>query len=220
MNNVSTMRQTMKMYGIILVSILSIASAQATQTNQEIPRPHENCYWVEPGSFLAGEYPVTIGSIEASREKLRGYLDAGITFFLDLTEERESSSQGRLLRYGQILQEEADARSMKVEHKRMAIRDMSVPSVGLMRKIIITIQTALEEGHKVYVHCWGGIGRTGTVVGCYLIQKGMEGHEALDQIADWWATVTKSNIHPRSPQSLEQRKFVRRFRPIKENPIE
>ena len=28
------------------------------------------------------------------------------------------------------------------------------------------------DGRKVYVHCWGGVGRTGTVVGCYLVRQG------------------------------------------------
>ncbi|WP_374108489.1 hypothetical protein [Nostoc sp. XA010] len=31
------------------------------------------------------------------------------------------------------------------------------------------IDRALNGQEKVYVHCWGGIGRTGIVVGCYLV---------------------------------------------------
>ncbi len=34
----------------------------------------------------------------------------------------------------------------------------------------------------MYLHCFDGIGRTGTVVGCYLVRQGMTGNEALEQI--------------------------------------
>jgi hypothetical protein len=59
------------------------------------------------------------------------------------------------------------------------------------------------------LHCWGGIGRTGTTVGCFLVRHGLEGNEALRQIAQWWQDVPKSRIHPHSPETLEQANFVR-----------
>ena len=31
----------------------------------------------------------------------------------------------------------------------------------------------------MYLHCWGGVGRTGTVVGCWLVRHGRTGDEAL-----------------------------------------
>ena len=44
--------------------------------------------------------------------------------------------------------------------------------------------TQRDEGlEPVYVHCWGGIGRTGTVVGCWLVRHGMTGDEALAEFA-------------------------------------
>src|SRR3712207_6971239 len=43
------------------------------------------------------------------------------------------------------------------------------------------------EGGLPYVHCWGGIGRTGTVVGCYLVEHGMDGEQAIAAIAEWRA---------------------------------
>ena len=34
------------------------------------------------------------------------------------------------------------------------------------------IDRLLEDGRTVYVHCWGGVGRTGLVVGAWLIRHG------------------------------------------------
>jgi protein-tyrosine phosphatase len=80
-----------------------------------------------------------------------------------------------------------------------------------MRSILDTIDAALQSGRKIYLHCWGGIGRTGTTVGCYLVRRGMNGEEALSQLAEWWRTVPKSRIHQRSPETYEQAHFIREW---------
>ena len=50
------------------------------------PRPNDNTYWVIPNVFIAGEYPGDrSGTEDATRTKLRRYLDLGITSFFDLT---------------------------------------------------------------------------------------------------------------------------------------
>jgi hypothetical protein len=51
-------------------------------------RPHDNTYWVEPGRLLAGEYPGASNG-DAASAKLRQYLDAGVDYFVDLTEDGE-----------------------------------------------------------------------------------------------------------------------------------
>lgn len=169
-------------------------------------RPHKNCYWVQPGRLLAGEYPGA-SEPEAARTKLRGYLEAGITFFLDLTDPRDG-----LAPYVEMVQAEAAALGRSVMHQQMTIRDMDVPPQAYMREILNVLETALAEGHTVYVHCWGGIGRTGTVVGCYLVQTGLTGDQALQQIARWWRGVAKAWLYPRSPQTDAQVTYVRRWR--------
>ena len=73
----------------------------------------------------------------------------------------------------------------------------------------VAIDKALDDGKNVYVHCWGGIGRTGTVVGCWLVRRGMTGDEVLAQIAERWQGMEKRYRHPRSPQTPQQRRYVR-----------
>ena len=31
-----------------------------------------------------------------------------------------------------------------------------------------------SEAAKVYVHCWGWVGRTRTIIGCYYVHKGCD----------------------------------------------
>jgi protein-tyrosine phosphatase len=165
-------------------------------------RPIPDSYGVVPGKLLAGEYPGSRYEDEA-RHKLRRLLSARVTFFLDLTE------KGELEPYAPLLRKEAAALGYAVEHRRMPIPDMHTPAPDEMKRILQTIDAALEAGHVVYVHCYGGIGRTGTVAGCYLVRHGMSGEQALNEIArlrqdtpDGWK---------RSPETAAQREMVRNW---------
>ena len=159
-----------------------------------IPRPDPNTYWVVPDQFLAGEYPFSYNATDA-HAKLARYLDAGIDSFIDLTESHELEPYLPHLPAG-------------VEYQRMSVRDLSVPSVCHMTGILDHIDTSLAAGRRVYVHCWGGVGRTGTTVGCWLQRHGRTGEEALQEIARHWSTVAKSHRVPRSPETREQAEWV------------
>ncbi|MEZ4725856.1 MAG: protein-tyrosine phosphatase family protein [Caldilineaceae bacterium] len=168
-----------------------------------IPRPHANCYWVQPGRLLAGEYPGAALAVNA-RPKLRRILAAGVTFFLDLTHPDDS-----LQPYVELLNEEANQDSRPVLYRRLAIPDLDVPPVAQMVQTLDLIDEALAAGHVVYVHCWGGVGRTGTVIGCYLVRHGLSGEAALADIARLWQAMEKRDRHPHSPETAAQMAMVR-----------
>ena len=59
-----------------------------------------------------------------------------------------------------------------------------MPTPEELKEILDIIDAAIEAGKGVYVHCWAGIGRTGTVVAAYLIRHGMQPKEALGHLAE------------------------------------
>ena len=169
------------------------------------PTPLPNSYWLADGQLLAGEYPGDRDPAIA-REKLSRLLDAGITCFIDLTE------CGELRPYEQLLNDESTLRGTTVRYVRHPIRDLCVPCVCEMQTILDEIDRALAAGMRTYVHCWGGVGRTGTVVGCYLARCGLSGEEALREVARLFATTTtfKRARHPDgSPETCGQKAMVR-----------
>ena len=176
-------------------------------------RPFSRSWWAEPGKFLAGYYPGA-DSKHTEREKLLALLDCGLTHFVNLMQVGERNSHGMLFKpYAPFLEALASERGIAVESARFPIRDMDVPDGGLMTQILDAIDAALARGAAVYVHCWGGVGRTGTVVGCWFARHGIaEGEAALARITRL-RTEQQQQVHfLQSPQTEEQRTFVTTWR--------
>ena len=168
----------------------------------DLQRPLRESYWVEPGQFLAGEYPGKFEQ-ELTRKRLDALIEAGFDTFIDLTNANE------MFPYANILLEQAHAYDVEALYHRFPIGDFGLPTPETMNAILDTIEASLQSGRRIYLHCWGGIGRTGTTVGCYLVRQGKTAEEALDQLSAWWRGVPKSQYHPHSPETEEQVNFIR-----------
>ena len=86
-----------------------------------------------------------------------------------------------------------------------------MPTHTQMVEILDALDLALAGGRKAYVHCYGGIGRTGVAVGCFLVRHGQTGPQAIQELGGWWRKVPKSAFHPNSPETLQQREFILRW---------
>jgi protein tyrosine/serine phosphatase len=138
---------------------------------QTVPFPRS--YWVVPGKFLAGYYPGSRDSSTAQR-KLEGLLEHGIRHLINLMEEHELNFSGEtFVPYEQQLENIAAKGDIPIKLVHMPIRDTDVPTVEGMVAILDEIDRGIKQNPRVYLHCWGGRGRTGTVVGCYLARHGM-----------------------------------------------
>ena len=162
----------------------------------EPDRPMIETYWVIPGRLLAGPYPGARYEA-AAQQRIRRFLDAGITLFLDLTEEGEAAP------YAQWLGGAA-------RHRRMPIPDFGVPLPEQMARTLDLIDMAIKTPGAIYVHCLGGLGRSGAVVSCYLVRHGMSGEEALATIRRL-RKDTPFSTSP-SPETEAQRQMVLAWR--------
>jgi len=85
-----------------------------------------------------------------------------------------------------------------------------------MRGILDDIASALNSGRNIYVHCRAGIGRTGTVVGCFLVEQGLDGEGALRELNKLWThQCARAASWPKVPQTEEQADYIRRWVPLR-----
>jgi len=170
-------------------------------TNRKHPTsPTPYSYWAITDKLLAGEYPgdqhprnyfrtlvskvySILGFLSRpnqgmmnSDKRIKAILDAGINTFLDLTELNE------LPEYEHKLNAINDSDNASIKYKRMAIEDRNVPEKEFLKEILDFIDEESKNNRKIYVHCLRGLGRTGTIVGCYLVREGFKGEEALQEI--------------------------------------
>jgi hypothetical protein len=165
-------------------------------------KPIPESYWVLPGQFLAGGYPVLRFDEPGTRQRLIAFLDAGFETFIDLT------SDGDRPAYLHLLEQHAKAYKRQIDYRRFSFPDFGVPAPQTMVAALGAIDAALAEGRKVYLHCVGGIGRTGTTVGCWLIRHGMAPSDALLRLHELYQSSAQSLIFSQSPESDEQVKFI------------
>ena len=169
-------------------------------------RPIEYCYWVTD-QLLAGEYPRDLGE-ESSVAKIVALRDAGVEVFIDLTEGEDEWKYIRgkaLLPYAQLI---GDA-----QHVRFGIPDTDTPKSPEFTKVVLdAIDRHIAEGRTVYVHCLGGVGRTGTIVGCWLARhNGYDGDAALKRLRELWKENPKSR-YANTPERNHQVNYVRNWR--------
>lgn len=171
--------------------------------------PFEHSYWAVPGKIVAGNYP---GSIDPSKldNQLTNLMDAGVTLVVNLMDLYELELFQRFFEtYETVLPRLAEARGHAIRMERFPIQDRSIPTVDQMESIQKCIRTELEAGGIVYVHCLGGIGRTGTVIGCYFVEQG----EADPLTLLRSLTAAKKEYFWPTPQTEEQRQFVLNWKP-------
>ena len=81
------------------------------------------------------------------------------------------------------------------------VKNYTSPSMSQIEGILDFIE--LNPNKKILIHCFAGLGRTGTVIACHLIkQKGMKADEAIQHIR---------NLRPGSVETRAQELMIQNF---------
>jgi protein tyrosine/serine phosphatase len=144
-----------------------------------------NSYQVAP-LIWAGSY-IGLPSSDDAPNQIAWLLQKGIHLIIDLT-----SHDDQLPRYTDALA----ACAPHITHKQFPMIDGSIPSEVQMVAILKAIDEAVALEHGVYVHCWGGFGRTGMVVACWYKRQEQNGTAALKRIQQARCEIKSSRPSP------------------------
>ncbi len=165
-----------------------------------VSRPLYQSYYLHTRNIFAGEYPGDKYG-EKAEAKISQMVHFGVRHFVDLTEE------GELRPYDHLL-------SKDCTYTRFSIRDVSVPdSIESVSRLIDHIKelSKRNDGY-VYIHCWGGVGRTGTIVACLLAEdmETLTFDAVLSKLRYAFSTMPKS-AHRVTPETKEQEAFIKKY---------
>jgi len=120
-------------------------------------------FWLIPLKLAGSSIPRT----EQDLERLRR---TGIKAIVILVEEHE------------LLVPIEVYREIGFEILLIPIRDMTAPTLYTLEKIVKWIKQKIDEDKPVLVHCYGGLGRTGTILAAYLVYEGWDPIKAIDYV--------------------------------------
>lgn len=135
--------------------------------------------WITP-SLLACSYP-------DGDDDLAALASEGISLLVNLHTRPHPSKQ-------------AEAHGIRELH--LPTRDFTPPEISDVAAGVAEIERTIAAGRRVAVHCGAGLGRTGTLVACYLVRTGMAAQSAIDAVR---------RARPGSIETADQEALVRKY---------
>lgn len=200
---------------------------------EDIFGPHDESNWVIPKKLIAGAFPgYTVDS--ENTESLIRLLNCGVNRFVCMQEEydplaKESEWRGTGTMYRKnlilrpyfadverILQTKTDRPTLKTDVVEAAFDHCPIKDGGIVADEIVfdlakKLVDAIRNGDVIYLHCWGGHGRTGVMVCLILhLMYGLNADESLHR-CQLLHDIRKCYIAVSSPQTFEQKEQVRRI---------
>ena len=121
----------------------------------------ERFSWIIPGKLAGMERPGLASGLE---DDLKFLKDAGIDIIVNLKEHLRNWDG--------------------FEVKHIPINDFKAPKLGDIGGFVKFIDSKIQEGKRVVVHCYAGVGRTNIMLASYLVYLGMNPDQALDLVKE------------------------------------
>lgn len=117
--------------------------------------------WIIPGKLGGMRHPSDPNEVSLLARE-------GITGLISLTEEAASIGVA--------------ARREGMRWLHLPIQDFHAPELSQIDDAVRFINTELGKGGSVVVHCWAGVGRTGTILASYLVSQGELPDRAMERV--------------------------------------
>ena len=146
-----------------------------------------NFSWVDEGVLAGSAMPGYFGHATL-QDDLRDAYEAGVRTIVSLTEDGFDAA---------LLEEEG------FRYFHIPVIDHTPPSLDQMRRFVGIVMEERDAGSPVLAHCFAGIGRTGTMLGAWLVANGVQPAEAIRQVRF---------LRPGSIETSSQERAIHHFR--------
>ena len=139
--------------------------------------------WLERDNLAACRFPRT-------EQELRELAERGVRLLINLHEQPHQPE--RLARYG-------------MTELHLPVPDFTPPKPEQLERALNEIERAIESGTRVAVHCGAGLGRTGTLLACYLVRRGLTADEAIARVRALRPGSVETDAQEAAVRSFAQR---------------
>ncbi len=88
------------------------------------------------------------------------------------------------------------------EYKHIPVADLTSPTQKQIEEFVTFVNNLISSKKKIVVHCDAGIGRTGTMLACYLVNKGRSAKNAITEVR---------KKRPGSIETMEQEETIEKY---------
>lgn len=148
-------------------------------------------HWLLPGRLAGCPMPGAVLPLEHDLALLR---TVGVTVLINMTERP-------------MTQAAIPAAGLRTLH--MGVEDRNAPPLMWMKMLLVRIERLLAQGEVVAVHCLAGLGRTGTVLGAWLVREGLTAEEALRRLRAIEPGFVQSPVQEQLLHELEENLLIR-----------
>lgn len=150
----------------------------------DTPRFLRNFSFVEPGVLAGCAHPMHGGDLRGALGELERQ---GVRAVVSLDEDGLPA---------QVLAE------ANVAYRHIPINDFEPPSIAQVQSFVEFVNAQQQLGHATVAHCYAGVGRTGTMLACYLVSQGADPKAAIRAVR---------HLRPGSIETDEQEQLVAEY---------